>query len=216
MALVFAVPLRATPAATLIGLSRVCCDASRGCSVGGVGTVHARIRKHYPNLLAKQRVAAYSSVKSSAGIESETFDAVVVGGGPAGIAVVGNLLEQLPPNHRQLWIDPQFRSGRIGDKYREVPSNTRVSLFLKFAETLAPFRHILESIPTPNPATALSALQQDKGCQLSHAADLCLMLTTGIKSYFSKQVECHQGRVVSAEFDKVNPTHAFVRVQVPS
>lgn len=45
--------------------------------------------------------------------------AVVVGAGPAGVAVVGNLLE------RQLgtiaWIDPSFESGRVNRKYREVP-----------------------------------------------------------------------------------------------
>lgn len=46
--------------------------------------------------------------------------AVVVGAGPAGLAVVGNLLE------RQLggkiaWVDPYFQAGRVGRKYREVP-----------------------------------------------------------------------------------------------
>lgn len=45
--------------------------------------------------------------------------AVVVGAGPAGLAVVGNLLE------RQLgkiaWIDPYFQAGRVNRQYREVP-----------------------------------------------------------------------------------------------
>lgn len=46
--------------------------------------------------------------------------AVVVGAGPAGLAVVGNLME------RQLagkiaWIDPYFQAGRINKQYREVP-----------------------------------------------------------------------------------------------
>jgi cation diffusion facilitator CzcD-associated flavoprotein CzcO len=45
--------------------------------------------------------------------------AVVVGAGPAGVAVVGNLLE------RQLgtiaWIDPYFEAGRVNKNYREVP-----------------------------------------------------------------------------------------------
>lgn len=45
--------------------------------------------------------------------------AVVVGAGPAGVAVMGNLLE------RQLgaitWIDPSFEAGRVHSKYREVP-----------------------------------------------------------------------------------------------
>lgn len=45
--------------------------------------------------------------------------AVVIGAGPAGVAVMGNLLE------RQLgtiaWIDPSFEAGRVHRKYREVP-----------------------------------------------------------------------------------------------
>lgn len=46
--------------------------------------------------------------------------AVVVGAGPAGLAVVGNLME------RQLagkiaWIDPYFQAGRVNRQYREVP-----------------------------------------------------------------------------------------------
>lgn len=45
--------------------------------------------------------------------------AVVVGAGPAGVAVMGNLLE------RQLgsitWVDPSFEAGRVHSKYREVP-----------------------------------------------------------------------------------------------
>lgn len=46
--------------------------------------------------------------------------AVVVGAGPAGLAVIGNLLE------RQLagkiaWIDPLFQGGRVNRQYREVP-----------------------------------------------------------------------------------------------
>lgn len=50
--------------------------------------------------------------------------AVVVGAGPAGLAVVGNLME------RQLggkiaWVDPYFQAGRINRQYREVPRCVR-------------------------------------------------------------------------------------------
>ena len=45
--------------------------------------------------------------------------AIVVGAGPAGVAVMGNLLErQLGPI---AWVDPTFESGRVHRKYREVP-----------------------------------------------------------------------------------------------
>lgn len=46
--------------------------------------------------------------------------AVVVGAGPAGLAVVGNLLER-QLGGRIAWIDPYFQGGRVHRKYREVP-----------------------------------------------------------------------------------------------
>jgi len=45
--------------------------------------------------------------------------AIVVGAGPAGIAVVGNLLEQY--KSPILWVDDQFDGGRLNKCYREVP-----------------------------------------------------------------------------------------------
>jgi hypothetical protein len=69
------------------------------------------------------------------------YEAVVVGAGPAGITCVGNLLErQLAPI---LWVDDRFDGGRINRLYREVPSNTKVKLFIDFAEATEPFRRIV-------------------------------------------------------------------------
>jgi cation diffusion facilitator CzcD-associated flavoprotein CzcO len=45
--------------------------------------------------------------------------AIVVGAGPAGIAVVGNLLER--EIGRIAWVDPFFDGGRVNRRYREVP-----------------------------------------------------------------------------------------------
>jgi len=47
------------------------------------------------------------------------YSAVVVGAGPAGTAVVGNLLEQ--QTAPILWVDDLFQSGRLNKYYREVP-----------------------------------------------------------------------------------------------
>ena len=47
------------------------------------------------------------------------YEAVVVGAGPAGLAVVGNLLEQ--KKVPILWVDNKFHGGRLDESYREVP-----------------------------------------------------------------------------------------------
>lgn len=47
------------------------------------------------------------------------YEAVVVGAGPAGVAVVGNLLEQ--KKAPILWVDHVFQGGRLNKYYREVP-----------------------------------------------------------------------------------------------
>jgi cation diffusion facilitator CzcD-associated flavoprotein CzcO len=52
-------------------------------------------------------------------MNSQKYSAVVVGAGPAGIAVVGNLLEM--GLSKIAWVDPYFDGGRINRKYREVP-----------------------------------------------------------------------------------------------
>ncbi|KAI0407929.1 hypothetical protein F4802DRAFT_494071 [Xylaria palmicola] len=130
--------------------------------------------------------------------------AVVVGAGPGGITVIGNLLEhgaELQTDQRKLvWVDPHFRGGRVNARYREVPSNTKVSLFVQFANAVSPFKAIVEATPNPNALTALQELPQDQGCRLSYAADMCLMLTDGLAAL--PQVQPHRGNVTSAILDE--------------
>ena len=57
---------------------------------------------------------------------------LVVGAGPAGYAVVSTLLDA--GSQPIAWVDPEFRSGRLAS-YLDVPSNTKVKLFEKFATT---------------------------------------------------------------------------------
>lgn len=56
--------------------------------------------------------------------KKERFGAVVVGSGPAGLAVVGNLLEQ--KKGPVLWVDiaplKYFGGGRLHHLYQAVPS----------------------------------------------------------------------------------------------
>ncbi|PYH46655.1 uncharacterized protein BP01DRAFT_381680 [Aspergillus saccharolyticus JOP 1030-1] len=105
--------------------------------------------------------------------------AIVVGAGPAGLAVVGSLLEK-QLGGKIAWVDPYFQGGRVNRKYREVPSNTKVSFFQAYATAVQPFRSVIANTRMPNPFTTMAKLDQDKTCHLHHAADVVCALTEGI------------------------------------
>lgn len=131
------------------------------------------------------------------------YAAVVAGAGPAGLAVVGNLLEK-NPNGKILWVDPDFKGGRFSKQWREVPSNTKVKLFRDFAMALQPFRDVVDKTPCPNALTALENLDQDRGCPISLAADMCLMLTHGLSN--NSQVVTQLGQVTGASLNSMKST----------
>ncbi len=56
----------------------------------------------------------------------------VIGAGPAGIAMVGALLDHGVKEKEIVWIDPTFQVGDLGALYQNVPSNTMVRSFRKF------------------------------------------------------------------------------------
>ncbi|KAI0161212.1 hypothetical protein GGR57DRAFT_351029 [Xylariaceae sp. FL1272] len=146
----------------------------------------------------------YSAAVKMPSARMPAASAVVVGAGPGGITVVGNLLEydsELQTGKQPLvWVDPHFNGGRVNDRYREVPSNTKVNLFVQFANEVSAFKTVLKTTPKPNAITALEELPQDKGCRLSHAADMCLMLTDGLAK--DRRIQQEKSNVASATLDE--------------
>jgi hypothetical protein len=175
--------------------SRRAFATATGPSVAGLSHRSSVNSKQQPDSASKATVSTsrYASTMAS---PTESYEAVVIGGGPAGITVVGNLLEQkVEPI---LWVDNAFDGGRINRCYREVPSNTKVALFIDYATAVAPFRKIVSNTPSrsrweepsesdgvavsgkPDKLQTLRSLDPAKSCQLSHAADMLLMLTEGL------------------------------------
>lgn len=68
-----------------------------------------------------------------------SYEWAIIGAGPAGIAAVGNLLDYGIPAEQIAWLDPHFTVGDFGTKWRNVPSNTKVSLFLKYLNACQSF-----------------------------------------------------------------------------
>ena len=140
--------------------------------------------------------------------QQSKYDAVVVGAGPAGITCVGNLLERNLAHI--LWVDDGFDGGRINKMYREVPSNTKAKLFLEFGTDVTPFREIVYGTTgKEDKLQDLRRLDPGKGCRLSHAADMCLTLTEGLRN--TSSIVAQQGRVVDAVLNESISSHPSQR-----
>ncbi|EED16045.1 conserved hypothetical protein [Talaromyces stipitatus ATCC 10500] len=149
---------------------------------------------------------------------SQNYAAVVVGAGPAGVAALGNLLEL--GLTRIAWVDPVFDGGRVNSKYREVPSNTKVSFFRSYATGVQPLRNIVSTTKTPNAFSVMNKLDQDETCSLHHAADMVKDLTAGLLKM--RQVSPFRGEVTSANFEdqksrwtiRIKSTDPFSNIEV--
>lgn len=95
----------------------------------------------------------------------KTFQWTVVGAGPAGIAAVGKLLDSGIPPVSIAWVDPAFKVGDLGERWRQVSSNTKVSLFIKYLNHCKAFRYGAKS------DFNINNLHEDKTCLLNEIAD---------------------------------------------
>jgi len=135
---------------------------------------------------------------------------LVIGVGPAGIAAVGRLIDHGVQPEKIGWMDPHFQVGDLGMKWGAVPSNTKVSLFMRFLEGSEAFgfmrRHRkfpIESIPLDQTcelrdiASPLQWISDELKKKVHPIQDFCLALNlcegrweakTKGKSAYSKNV----------------------------
>jgi cation diffusion facilitator CzcD-associated flavoprotein CzcO len=99
----------------------------------------------------------------------------VVGAGPAGIAAVGRLIDHGVAPAEIAWIDPAFKAGDLGGKWRAVSSNTQVKLFLSYLNASPAFR-FLEA-----PAQRLGKLDPEETCVLGLVADPLVWITEHLR-----------------------------------
>lgn len=95
----------------------------------------------------------------------KTFDWTVIGAGPAGIAAVGKLIDNGVNPLDIAWVDPTFKVGDLGEKWRRVSSNTKVKLFLKYLEECLSFRFGVA------PDFELKHIDEESTCLLGLVAD---------------------------------------------
>ncbi|MCH9622088.1 MAG: hypothetical protein S4CHLAM20_15230 [Chlamydiia bacterium] len=97
---------------------------------------------------------------------SKSFDWMVIGAGPAGIAAVGKLIDSGVSAKSIGWMDPYFQVGDLGRKWYKVSSNTEVDLFLKFLLDCEAFRY--NERPKSFP---IDKLPPKDTCQLQNIAE---------------------------------------------
>ncbi|ORY67168.1 pyridine nucleotide-disulfide oxidoreductase-domain-containing protein [Pseudomassariella vexata] len=119
------------------------------------------------------------TMKLSSPQSSKVYDAVIIGAGPAGLTAASSLIDA--GLSRICMVDPTFTAGRIHEKYREVPSNTKTGLFVQWATGTKTFAHIIKSAPGPNAYTKMLELDQDTTCMLGDAVNVAQLLTDGMR-----------------------------------
>lgn len=125
---------------------------------------------------------------------SKTYDAVVVGAGPGGLSAASVLLDE---GLKVCMIDPTFTAGRISEKYREVPSNTKVKMFAQWATATDAFSDVIKSAPRDNPYQKMLTFDPEKGCVLGDAIGVAQMLSDGLRR--DKHVDSVHGMVKQAK-----------------
>lgn len=105
----------------------------------------------------------------------KTFDWTVLGAGPAGVAAVGKLIDNGVKALDIAWIDPSFKVGDLGEKWRAVSSNTKVKLFLYYLKECRSFRFDMA------PDFELKHLDEESTCLLGAIADPLLWVSDHLK-----------------------------------
>jgi hypothetical protein len=128
-----------------------------------------------------------------------TFAWAVIGAGPAGIAAIGKLLDLGVDPKKIAWIDPEFNVGDFGTRWRNVSSNTRVELFIRFFEGCSSFQY------ASSPDFEINEINPTQTCFLTLAADPLQWITDHLKN----TVHSIQGKVLHL---KLNERHWHLNV----
>ncbi len=123
----------------------------------------------------------------------ESYEFAIIGGGPAGIIVVGLLLDLGIPAEKICWIDEKFNVGDLS-KYPNVPANAKTKMFLEVLNACKAFCQC----PRTESMQKLMECDLDKTYPLETIIGPLQDLTICLR----KSVISHLQRVTSLTFDQ--------------
>ncbi|MCF6767012.1 hypothetical protein L3V86_01335 [Thiotrichales bacterium 19S11-10] len=112
----------------------------------------------------------------------------VIGAGPAGITAIGKLLDKGVDANDILWISDHFNVGDFGLRWQEVSSNTKVSVFLNYLNSVESFQ--FDKIKNQ---VSISQLDMDQCCHLKYAYEPLQI----ISDQFYQDLATEEGKVDS-------------------
>jgi cation diffusion facilitator CzcD-associated flavoprotein CzcO len=97
-------------------------------------------------------------------MDKHIFQWAVIGAGPAGIAAIGQLIDQGIKPTEIIWLDPDFNVGDLGRLWSNVSSNTKAELFVRFLQAAKSFEYKKADFE-------LNHLPQSETCTLSYVKE---------------------------------------------
>jgi hypothetical protein len=119
------------------------------------------------------------------------YEWAIVGAGPAGIIIIGLLLDLGVDPKNIVWVDPEFNVGRLGKYYASVPGNAKTKLYIEFLTCCRAF----QDANSP----ALDALyEMDQ--EAEYPLNVVVNPLVDISNYLCTKVSCKKGSICTLNF----------------
>lgn len=116
----------------------------------------------------------------------------IIGAGPAGIIVIGLLLDLGTDPKSIVWVDPEFNVGRLGKYYGSVPGNAKTKTYIEFLQSCQTFQEAYSPA-----AEKLFELDSEFEYPLQVIVDPLV----DISKYLCTKVNCRQENLCSLNFE---------------
>lgn len=115
----------------------------------------------------------------------------IIGAGPAGIIVLGMLLDLGTDPKSIVWVDPEFNVGRLGKYYSTVPGNAKTKTYIEFLQACNTFQEA-------NSPAAAKLFDMDQ--ETEYPLQVIVDPLADISNYLCTKVNCKQESLCSLNF----------------